>query len=47
VADALSDAGISPTDLRGKRGGIILGNSMGGETTDRHAAWGLARALHG
>jgi acyl transferase domain-containing protein/NAD(P)H-dependent flavin oxidoreductase YrpB (nitropropane dioxygenase family)/NAD(P)-dependent dehydrogenase (short-subunit alcohol dehydrogenase family)/phosphopantetheinyl transferase (holo-ACP synthase)/acyl carrier protein len=46
VADALADAGISPADLRGKRVGIIIGNSMGGETTDRYAARvGLPRAL--
>lgn len=38
VADALADARLSPDDLKGRRVGIILGNSMGGETTDRYAA---------
>jgi len=37
VADALVDAGLHPEQLRGKRVGIILGNSMGGETTDLYA----------
>jgi acyl transferase domain-containing protein len=38
VGDALSDAGLSPKDLKGKRVAIILGNSMGGgETTDIYA----------
>lgn len=38
VADALADAGLSPDELKGRRVGIILGNSMGGETTDKYAA---------
>ncbi|MBI4965598.1 MAG: SDR family NAD(P)-dependent oxidoreductase [Desulfomonile tiedjei] len=37
VADALADAGLNPADLKGKRVGVIIGNSMGGETTDRYA----------
>ncbi len=37
VADALQDAGLSPEQLKGKRVGVILGNSMGGDTTDRYA----------
>jgi len=46
VAEALADARISPEQLRGKRVGIIIGNSMGGETTDRYAARvDLPRAL--
>jgi phosphopantetheine--protein transferase-like protein len=46
VGDALADAGLSPADLKGKRVGIILGNSMGGETTDLYAARvGLPRTL--
>lgn len=38
VAEALEDAGLSPEQLRGRRVGIILGNSMGGENTDKYAA---------
>ncbi|GEM_PF-84422 len=38
VADALEDAGLSGDALKGKKVGIILGNSMGGETTDQYAA---------
>jgi acyl transferase domain-containing protein/NAD(P)H-dependent flavin oxidoreductase YrpB (nitropropane dioxygenase family)/NAD(P)-dependent dehydrogenase (short-subunit alcohol dehydrogenase family)/phosphopantetheinyl transferase/acyl carrier protein len=41
VADALEDAGLSPERLKGKKVGIILGNSMGGENTDRYA-WRVA-----
>jgi phosphopantetheine--protein transferase-like protein len=37
VADALEDAGLSPDQLKGRRVGIILGNSMGGEKTDLYA----------
>ena len=37
VADALTDAGLSPEKLKGERVGIILGNSMGGENTDNYA----------
>ena len=37
VADALQDARLSPEILKGKRVGIILGNSMGGDSTDRYA----------
>ncbi len=37
VADAITDAGLSPEMLKGKRVGIILGNSMGGENTDKYA----------
>lgn len=37
VADALDDAGLKPEELKGKKVGIIIGNSMGGETTDRYA----------
>ncbi|MBI5569934.1 MAG: SDR family NAD(P)-dependent oxidoreductase [Desulfomonile tiedjei] len=46
VADALADAGLSPEQLKGKRVGIVLGNSMGGETTDRYAErLGLPRTV--
>ncbi|MFZ5865031.1 MAG: SDR family NAD(P)-dependent oxidoreductase [Thermodesulfobacteriota bacterium] len=46
VGDALADAKLSPDDLKGKRVGIILGNSMGGETTDLYATRvGLPRTL--
>ncbi|MFH0825918.1 MAG: beta-ketoacyl synthase N-terminal-like domain-containing protein, partial [Pseudomonadota bacterium] len=38
TAKALADAGLKPEDLKGKRVGIIIGNSMGGETTDLYAA---------
>jgi len=38
VAEALRDAGLSSEQLKGKRVGIILGNSMGGETTDNYAS---------
>ncbi len=41
VGDALEDAGLSPERLKGKKVGIILGNSMGGENTDRYA-WRVA-----
>ena len=41
VADALEDAGLSPERLKGKKVGIVLGNSMGGENTDRYA-WRVA-----
>ncbi|MFH1112944.1 MAG: SDR family NAD(P)-dependent oxidoreductase [Pseudomonadota bacterium] len=37
TADALMDAGLSPEQLKGRRVGIILGNSMGGENTDKYA----------
>ena len=37
VADALEDAGLKAEDLKGKKVGIVIGNSMGGETTDRYA----------
>ncbi len=37
VADALEDAGLKPEHLKGKKVGIVIGNSMGGETTDRYA----------
>ncbi|HTY25739.1 MAG TPA: SDR family NAD(P)-dependent oxidoreductase [Desulfomonilaceae bacterium] len=37
VADALADAALSPEKLKGRKVGIILGNSMGGESTDRYA----------
>ncbi|HMK37470.1 MAG TPA: SDR family NAD(P)-dependent oxidoreductase [Desulfomonilaceae bacterium] len=37
VADAIEDAGLSPGQLKGKRVGIIIGNSMGGEKTDLYA----------
>ncbi len=37
VADALTDAGLSPAQLKGKRVAIILVNSMGGEKTDLYA----------
>jgi len=36
--DALRDAGLEADDLKGKKVGIIIGNSMGGEMTDRYAA---------
>ena len=36
--DALRDAGLAADDLKGKKVGIILGNSMGGEITDLYAA---------
>ena len=46
VADALQDAGLSPEKLKGKRVGVILGNSMGGDTTDRYAERvGLPRSV--
>ncbi len=46
VADALEDAGLKPEQLKGKRVGIVIGNSMGGETTDRYAErLSLPRAL--
>ena len=37
VADALADAGLTSESLRGKKVGIVIGNSMGGETTDMYA----------
>lgn len=37
VAEALADAGISGESLRCKRTGVIIGNSMGGETTELYA----------
>lgn len=37
VGDALEDAGLSVEMLKGRRVGIIIGNSMGGEKTDRYA----------
>ena len=37
VGEALEDAGLSAEELKGKRVGIIIGNSMGGETTDLYA----------
>ncbi len=37
TADALTDAGLSSEHLKGRRVGIIIGNSMGGETTDLYA----------
>ncbi|HAA03617.1 MAG TPA: beta-ketoacyl synthase, partial [Syntrophobacteraceae bacterium] len=46
VADALQDAGLTPEKLKGKRVGVILGNSMGGDTTDRYAERvGLPRSV--
>lgn len=46
VGDALGDAKLTPGNLKGKRVGIILGNSMGGETTDLYATRvGFPRAL--
>ncbi|MGC8602261.1 MAG: SDR family NAD(P)-dependent oxidoreductase [Desulfomonilaceae bacterium] len=46
VADAIADAGLSPEALKGKKVGIIIGNSMGGETTDLYAERiGLPRTL--
>ena len=37
VGEALADAGLSPEKLKGRKVGIILGNSMGGESTDAFA----------
>ncbi len=37
VANALQDAGLTPEQTKGKRVGIIIGNSMGGQTTDLYA----------
>ncbi len=37
TADALTDAALAPEQLKGRRVGIILGNSMGGENTDLYA----------
>ena len=37
VGEALDDAGLSPEKLKGRKVGIILGNSMGGESTDAFA----------
>jgi phosphopantetheine--protein transferase-like protein len=37
VAEAIQDAGLTPEQLKGRRVGIVLGNSMGGATVDRHA----------
>lgn len=46
VADALTDAGLSPEALRGKRVGTVIGNSMGGEISDLYAERiGLPRTL--
>lgn len=46
VGNAIADAGLSPETLKGKRVGIIIGNSMGGEITDRYAERvGLPRTL--
>jgi acyl transferase domain-containing protein/NAD(P)H-dependent flavin oxidoreductase YrpB (nitropropane dioxygenase family)/NAD(P)-dependent dehydrogenase (short-subunit alcohol dehydrogenase family)/phosphopantetheinyl transferase (holo-ACP synthase) len=46
AADAVADAGIPMELLREKRVGVILGNSMGGETTDLYAARvGAPRAM--
>lgn len=46
VADALTDAGLSPEALKGKRVGTVMGNSMGGEITDLYAERiGLPRTL--
>ncbi len=38
VGEALQDAGIPPENLAGRRVGIMLGNSMGGENTDRYTS---------
>ena len=47
VASALEDAGLSQEALKDKRVGIILGNSMGGETSDRYALRvDLPRTVH-
>ena len=47
TADALLDAGLAPDQLKGKRGGVILGNSMGGESTDKYAERvGLPRVVN-
>ncbi|MDQ1240157.1 MAG: hypothetical protein QG577_2343, partial [Thermodesulfobacteriota bacterium] len=46
AGDALADAGLKPEDLRGTRVGVMIGNSMGGETTDLYAQrMGLPHAL--
>ncbi len=46
AGDALADAGLSAEDLKGKRVGVILGNSMGGESVDQYAfRVGLPRTL--
>ncbi|MGC9030050.1 MAG: SDR family NAD(P)-dependent oxidoreductase [Desulfomonilaceae bacterium] len=46
AGDALEDAGLSPEKLQGRRVGVMIGNSMGGENTDRYAQrLGLPRAL--
>ncbi len=37
VADALEDAGLKAEALKGVKVGIVIGNSMGGETTDQYA----------
>jgi phosphopantetheine--protein transferase-like protein len=37
VGQALEDAGLTPAALKGQKVGIVIGNSMGGETTDRYA----------
>ncbi len=37
AADALADAGLSEEKLRCKNVGVIIGNSMGGETTELYA----------
>lgn len=37
VGKALEDAGLSPKDLKGRRVGVIVGNSMGGPSTDLYA----------
>lgn len=47
AGDALEDAGLSREDLKGIRVGVMIGNSMGGETTDLYAQrLGLPHALH-
>ncbi len=46
AGDALEDAGLSPEKLQGRRVGVMIGNSMGGENTDLYAQrLGLPRAL--
>ncbi len=37
VGEALQDAGLSPEQLKGRKVGIVLGNSMGGATVDQYA----------
>ncbi len=37
TGDALADARLTPEQLKGRRVGIVLGNSMGGQKTDLYA----------